>query len=121
MKNFWVKKALFIPIIVAAIVFVLGSVVMLLWNAIIPPLFNIGQISFWQAVGILLLSKILFGGFHHGHGHNFGRWGHMHRRWNHMSDEERSRFREEWKKRCPSDFWRHIKNEENSKSTEDSK
>jgi len=120
MKRFWAKRALFIPVIVAVVVFILGSAVMLLWNAIIPDLFHIGQISFWQAVGILLLAKILFGGFH-GHRSHFGRWGHMHHRWNHMSDEERSRFREEWKKRCPSDLWMDCNEKENSNSAENSK
>ncbi len=114
MKRFWMKKILFIPVIVAVVVFVMGSAVMLLWNAIFPHLFSIGQISFWQAVGILVLSKILFGGFH-GHRPSFWRWGHMRHRWNHMSEEERARLREEWKKRCPSDFWMHSKDEENSK------
>jgi hypothetical protein len=110
------KKVLFIPVIVAAVVFVMGSVLMLLWNAIIPDLFHLGYISFWQAVGILILSKLLFGGFH-GHRSRFGRWGHMHGRWNNMSDEDRTRLREEWKKRCPSDFWMHAKDEETPKSS----
>jgi len=117
MKKFGIKKALFIPVIVAVVVFVLGSAVMLLWNAILPGLFHIGQISFWQAVGILILAKILFVGFH-GHRPSFGRWGHMRHRWNHMSDEERNRFRDEWKKRCPSDFWMNCKDDENPKSQE---
>jgi len=120
MKRFWIKKALFIPVIAAAVIFVMGSAVMLLWNAIIPSLFHLDQISFWQAAGILVLCKILFGGFH-GHRSHFGHWGHMRSRWNHMSDEDRSRFREEWKKRCPSDYWKHMQNEENPDSPESSK
>ena len=120
MKRYWVKKALFIPLIVAVAVFIMGSAVMLLWNAIIPSVFHLDQISFWQAIGLLLLAKILFGGFH-GHHSRFGKWGHMNSRCNHMSDEERLKLREEWKKRCPSDFWKHTKDEETPNSSESSK
>ncbi len=44
----------------------LGSlVVMLLWNALLPAIFGLKAISFLQAAGLLVLSKILFGGFRH--------------------------------------------------------
>lgn len=46
--------------------FLFGIVVKLLWNWLMPALFGLGVISFWQAFGIVLLAKILFGG--HGHG-----------------------------------------------------
>ena len=39
--------------------------VMLLWNWLMPVIFGLVEITFWQALGILVLSKILFGGFHH--------------------------------------------------------
>lgn len=45
-----------------------GWVVMLLWNWLMPMLFGITTVNFWQAVGIIILAKILFGGFG-GHGH----------------------------------------------------
>src|SRR3989304_5630332 len=44
-----------------------GEVVLQLWNWLLPPLFGWRQITFWQAVGILALCRILFGGFG-GHG-----------------------------------------------------
>jgi len=47
--------------------FLFGIVVKLLWNWLMPPLFGLGTITFWQAFGLVLLAKILFGG--HGHGH----------------------------------------------------
>ena len=67
----------------------LGWVVMALWNWLIPDLFIGGrQIDYLQAMGVLLLSKILFGGFR-GHG-SHGRW---HRdRWEQMTPEEREKF-----------------------------
>jgi hypothetical protein len=58
-----------------AFVLVLGYVVMMLWNGVMPMLFRVGAITFWQGIGLLLLARILVGGFHHG-GHGRGRWGH---------------------------------------------
>jgi hypothetical protein len=46
--------------------FLFGLVVKLLWNWLMPALFGLGTITFWQAFGIVLLAKILFGG--HGPG-----------------------------------------------------
>jgi len=40
-----------------------GSVVMLLWNWLAPTLFGLRLITFWQAIGLLALCRILFGGF----------------------------------------------------------
>jgi len=46
---------------------VFGWVVKLLWNWIMPGLFGLATITFWQAFGIVILAKILFSGFgHHG-------------------------------------------------------
>ena len=75
-------------------------VFMLLWNWLLPLIFGITAIGFWQALGILVLSKILFGGFggrrYWGHKRNhLGRGGHHSRireKWLKMSDEERQEF-----------------------------
>ncbi len=61
-----------------------GEVVQQLWNWLLPPLFGWRQVTFWQALGILALCRILFGG--HG-GRGFGRS-------RHMTQEERERFRQ---------------------------
>jgi hypothetical protein len=79
---------------------VFGFVVMGLWNALIPELFKGPVLSFWQAVGLLLLSHILLRGW------GSGGWGHN--RWRHrfeeklaaMTPEERDKFKEEWRRRC---------------------
>ena len=97
MKKHWIKKAVFIPLMVAAGLVVFGGLVMLLWNSILPGLIHVGEITFWQALGLLVLSKILFGG---GWGHGGGNWGHRRHHWMHMSEEEREKFRSEWKHRC---------------------
>ena len=92
--RFWkcVKITLFV--VVATVVF--GFVVRALWNGLMPVLFGLHTITFWQALGLFLLSKILFGGFHRG-GHGGGRgrqWKEdMKQRWEGMSAEEREKFR----------------------------
>ena len=72
---------------------VLGWVVMSLWNGLMPPLFGLRSIHFWQAVGLLVLTRILFGGFHHGHGRGPRRRHAMIQRWGSMTPEEREKFR----------------------------
>jgi hypothetical protein len=77
-----------------------GEVVMRLWNWLLPPLFGWHQIAFWQAVGLLALCRILFGG----HGwHRPGRSrfrNRMAERWEHMSPEDREKFRHGMRGRC---------------------
>jgi hypothetical protein len=68
---------------------VLGWVVMALWNWLVPALFSGKEIAYLQAMGLLLLSKILFG--HWGGRHCPSR--HLHR-WHGMTPEEREKFRE---------------------------
>ena len=71
-----------------------GEVVLQLWNWLLPPLFGWRQITFWQALGILALCRILFGGFGR---HRFDRSSFRRRmaeRWEHMTPEERERFRQ---------------------------
>ena len=96
-----------IPICVIAGIFGFGLIVMLLWNALMPHLFSLGQITYCQALGILILSKILFGGFKGrgcggrcGRGGRFGRGREWKEKWMSMSEEERVKFKEEWKNRC---------------------
>ena len=81
-----------------------GFAVMALWNALIPALFDGPVLSFWQAIGILLLSHLLFRGWapwRHDHGWQHERW---RRRFEEklaaMAPEEREQFRAEWKQRC---------------------
>jgi hypothetical protein len=92
---------IFIPFLVIGGLALVSYIVMLLWNALIPVIFHLTAITFWQAAGILILSKILFG---------FGKGGHRggapwmrHRikeRFKNMSPEEQARFREQWRERC---------------------
>jgi hypothetical protein len=63
-----------------------GEVVKQLWNWLAPPLFGWRQVTFWQAVGLLALCRILFGGF--------GRGGSRRSHWRRRTPEERERFRQ---------------------------
>jgi len=72
-----------------------GEVVMLLWNWLLPALFGWRQITFWQALGLLALCRILFGGFGLGGGsHRSQSRRRMRERWEQMTPEERERFRQ---------------------------
>jgi hypothetical protein len=82
---------------------ILGTVVQHLWNWLIPAIVGWHAINYWQAVGILLLSKILFGGFR-GRGGNH--WRHrMAERWEKMSPEEREKFSQGMRRRCGPRGW----------------
>jgi len=57
-------------LLAALLAFVLGFVVQWLWNWLMPGIFGLKQISYWQAFGLLFLAKLLFGGLgHHGSPH----------------------------------------------------
>jgi predicted membrane chloride channel (bestrophin family) len=81
-------------------VVVLGFVVMSLWNWLTPALFGWHVISFWQAVGILILSKILLGGFRGRPGYHMYWRRRMMERWEQMTPEEREKFRASMRGRC---------------------
>ncbi len=77
----------------AVLLFIGGEVVMLLWNWLLPPLFGWRTLGFWQALGLLALCRILFGGLGHhgGHGHGRRHWADRCKR---MTPEEREKFRQ---------------------------
>ncbi len=76
-----------------------GEVVLQLWNWLLPPLFGWRQITFWQALGLLALCRILFGGFGlHGSSRSSVRR-RMEERCEHMTPEERERFRQRMRER----------------------
>ena len=96
------KLILIAPLAALAMVafMALGSeIVLLLWNWLLPPLFGFHQITFWQAFGILVLSRILFGGFgfHRSGGPRFRR--RMEGRFDWMTPEEREQLRQRFRQR----------------------
>jgi hypothetical protein len=88
-----------VPLAILALVlftFIGGEVVLRLWNWLLPPLFGWRPITFWQAVGLIVLCRILFGGFgrHSSGRYNFRRRMSMEQRWGQRTPEERERFRQ---------------------------
>jgi|SRR3954468_20075491 hypothetical protein len=71
-----------------------GGLVFYLWNWLAPALFGLKAITFWQALGLLVLCRMLFGGFGMGGGHRHrGEWGHrMRERFGKMTPEQRESF-----------------------------
>jgi hypothetical protein len=98
---------------IVLVTFIGGEVVRLLWNWLLPALFGWPQITFWQAIGILALCRILFGGFgrHGGSRSNSAirrriadrMADRVAERWERMTPEERERFRERIRERCGFD------------------
>lgn len=115
MKGFWIRRGL--RFLGFAVVFagLVGFGVMSLWNALLPPILGVSSITFWQALGLLVLSRILFGGFR---GAGPGRWREgapwqnrgfgasrrewkqkMAERWQQMTPEQREKMKQQWN-RC---------------------
>ena len=91
MKRLWMLKGLKVLAFVAVALAALGFAVMSLWNALLPAITSLHTISFVQALGLLVLARILFGGLRrHGHGHWRQR---LRTRWEHMSPEQREQLR----------------------------
>lgn len=101
-RGFRPEKVFFF--IVAGIGFLLlvGYIVMWLWNAILPKAVGANPLSLWEAIGLLILSRILFGSFRFGpKGGKFGaRRRAWREKWMNMSEEEKAEFKAKWKERC---------------------
>ncbi len=116
MKKFWFKKGVMFVTLFIAAALVFGAIVMALWNAILTAIIGVKTITFLQALGILLLSKILFGGFGRRGGWQGGRRQHwknnLQNRWAGMTPEEREKFKTELRSRCGSRWNMDRKNSE---------
>ena len=104
MKNFWVLKGLKMLLFIAFFTLAMGTLVTVLWNWLMPSLFNLPVISFGQAVGLLVLSRILTGSFRLGMGvnerENWEQKKQMYEKMSSMSSDERAKFKSEWRDRC---------------------
>lgn len=81
-------------VIAVAFLALFSFIVMRLWNWLTPALFGWHEITYWQALGILILSKILFGGFRGRPGPHMYWRRRMMERWAHMAPEEREKLRQ---------------------------
>ena len=107
MKGYRIARALKLLLFGAVAVWVFGELVMGLWNWLMPAVFGSRVITFWQALGLLVLSRILFGRlggpgrrmyWRHRMAERWNQrmhWRHrMAERWNQMTPEEREKFTE---------------------------
>lgn len=118
MKRFWIRRGLRFLGFALLFVGLAGLVVMLLWNALLPAILGVSTINFGQALGLLVLSRILFGGFGRG---GWGRGGpgwrgransgranprraewkeKMTERWQNMTPEQREQMKQQWRNGC---------------------
>ncbi len=100
-RQFKGKKPVFFLFMLLAL-FATSGVVMYLWNAVLPVVTGVRMINYWQAMGLLVLSRILFGHFSFGGksrrpDFNSSRF---REKLMDMSEHEKYRFKEEWEKRC---------------------
>ena len=115
MKRHWFLKAIMFSCMFIAFVLLMGFVVMWLWNWLMPALFHFDSINYWQSVGLLALSRILFYPFggrnwhrhaQHGRCGNNEEWK---KKWqdkmNNMTPEERDKFKMKYEKWCGSKNW----------------
>jgi len=101
--------------------FAITALFFVLWNWLVPAIFNGPVITFWQAIGILVLSKILFSGVWKDRSHYSG---YPHSEWRkrfeekmkNMSDEEKERFKAKFRHRP---YWFGPMEEENKEDRED--
>jgi len=104
----------------AGFALVFGFLVMWLWNWLMPALFGLGKITYWQAFGILLLAKLFFGGFgSHGREPSDRFHDRFHPRWNDQRDREDAdswkHFRQFWKDEGKAGYEEYIRKKESVK------
>ncbi len=100
MRMNWIVKGFGIALIILVFIAAGGQAVLHLWNWLLPPLFGWHEITFWRAVGLLALCRILFGGWGGHSPYGSRRRRHMADRWERMSPEDREKFRQGMKGGC---------------------
>lgn len=96
----WSVKGMAVLAAVVAVLALLSLAVMLLWNSLVPELFRGPRLEYWQALGLLLLSRILFGGLRGRGWHGHWRQRMWRERWENMTPEEREHLRAHFQRRC---------------------
>ena len=118
-----VARGVAATVAIAVAIAVISWVVMSLWNWLMPTLFGLVRITYWQAFGLFVLGRLLFGGFrgfrgrHHHHRHR-GRLRHrrhMHERWQQMTPEQRESFSRGLRRGCS---WRHHERDDHGPDSE---
>ncbi len=100
MRNYWILRGIKIAMVALVALTAVSFLVMTLWNVLLPGIFALPVINFWQALGLLVLSKLLFGGFRPPAGGG-PRWRRrMFERFEQMTPEEREKFKQGMRGRC---------------------
>lgn len=110
-RSFWLLRGLKFVLFAALFVAAAGYLTMSLWNWLVPELFAGPVINFWQTLGLLLLSRILFGGW--GRGGRSGAWARRRRLWKQkmearmadLTPEEQEKFRQKMQHSCSGPAW----------------
>ncbi|MEQ8323995.1 MAG: hypothetical protein RIC15_02505 [Vicingaceae bacterium] len=110
MKN-WITKGFKIALFMVFFFAFFGYVTMELWNWLMPSIFGLTAINFWQALGLLFLSKLIFGGFPgKGRGGSWGKgnWKNkMRDKFENMSDQDKEKLKARWEGYCGP--WKYDK------------
>jgi hypothetical protein len=100
MRGKWLRRGLRFALFGVLGITVVTLVFMSLWNWLTPALFGWRLINFWQALGLLVLSRFIFGGFRGRMGCGSSWRRRMSERWEQMTPEEREKFRQGMRGRC---------------------
>jgi Ca2+/H+ antiporter, TMEM165/GDT1 family len=93
------RIVLFTPLALLGVL-LFGWIVMLLWNGVLVPVIHVSAVTLWQALGILVLSKILFSSFGGGGGSSRRSLMKQKMMWEQLTPEQKEQFKTEWKTRC---------------------
>ncbi|MDX2171657.1 MAG: hypothetical protein SFY56_00960 [Bacteroidota bacterium] len=97
----WKGRGFFFFLFFIAALFGLGAIITYLWNAILPQLIHVSEITYWQSLGLFVLCRILFGGFRFGGGRGYAKNNSAWReKYSNMSEEEKAALKTKWKERC---------------------
>ena len=96
------QKIIIFILFAIGFVFVVGSAIQLLWNWILVDAAGMNPINIWQAIGLLVLARILFGGMFWGRRKHWKKskrkeWK---KKWHDMSPEDKEAFKQKWRERC---------------------
>ncbi len=102
MKNSWLPRAVKILIIATFFAVLIGTIVMLLWNWLMPTIFNLPFINLGQAIGLVVLSKLLTGGIRVSPTDKeyWLKKKQLYDKWANMTPTEREQWKTEWRNRC---------------------
>ena len=102
MRNHPGRRRFFFPFAILLALLAFSFAVYWLWNHVLVPVVAVRPVTFWQAMGLLILSRILLGGFKFGPPRgesSFGNGPAWREKWRQMSEEDRAKFKNEWRKR----------------------